>query len=103
MTVLPWIPLTLQAWLPLIGAFLFGAVVGWMAQQVLHNTARPDVKWLASMIAVLGAGVVTALFEPRSILFGAYCTGLALAFFIREGLLRWQKASRQRTTKGPQE
>lgn len=95
--VLPWIPLWLQAWLPLVGAMTFGAVIGWMAHFVLHKTAKPDVKWLSWMIAVLGGGAVTALFEPRSILFGSYCVGLALAFFIRAGAM----SPRKGTAKAP--
>ncbi len=95
-----WLPLWMQEWLPLIGAMMFGAVVGWMAHFVLHRAARPDVKWLASMIAVIGGGAVTALFEPRSLLFGSYCIGLALAFFARAGLIRWQLPSQERTAKG---
>jgi hypothetical protein len=79
---------------------MFGGVVGWMAHHVLHRAARPDVKWLASMIAVIGGGAVTALFEPRSLLFGAYCIGLALAFFARAGVVGWQLPSQERTTTG---
>jgi len=63
-----------------------------MANHVLEKAKQVDVKWLGSMIGILGGGAVTALFEPRSQLFGAYCVGLAGAFFIRVFLLpvvRW--------------
>lgn len=69
--------------LPMWGAGLFGAVVGWLANHVLQRVEKPDVAWLSSMIGVLGGGAVTALFEPRSLLFGAYCVGLGAAFFFR--------------------
>jgi hypothetical protein len=69
--------------LPVIGAVCFGTVIGWMANHVLERAKEVNVKWLGSMISILGGGAVTALFEPRSQLFGAYCIGLAGAFFIR--------------------
>lgn len=80
------LPLWLQAWLPVAGVVLFGAVVGWVAGHVLRRTARPDVKWLASLVGVLGGGAVTALFPPQSVLFGAYCVGLAGGFFTHAGV-----------------
>jgi hypothetical protein len=76
----------------IIGAACFGAVVGWMANHVLERATQIDVKWLGSMVGVLGGGAITALFEPRSLLFAGYCIGLAGAFFIRALFLpavRW--------------
>jgi hypothetical protein len=59
----------------ILGAACFGAVIGWMANHVLQRADRLDVKWLGSMVTVLGGGAVTALFEPRSQLFAGYCIG----------------------------
>jgi uncharacterized membrane protein YeaQ/YmgE (transglycosylase-associated protein family) len=73
----------IQTALPLLGAVCFGAVVGWLANHVLEKATQVDVTWLGSMVGVIGGGAVTALFEPRSQVFGAYCIGLATAFFIR--------------------
>jgi hypothetical protein len=78
--------------LPVVGAACFGGVVGWMANHVLERAKEVNTKWLGSMISILGGGAVTALFEPRSQLFGAYCVGLAGAFFIRViflPVIRW--------------
>jgi len=92
-TLWTWVPLWMQEWIPLTGAALFGAVVGIMAHHVLNKAARPDVKWLAAMLAVIGGGAVTALFEARSVLFGCYCIGLAAAFFARAGVIWWRRPS----------
>ena len=73
----------LEFWLPPLGAAFFGAVIGWMVNHVLQRAERVDVKWLASLIGVIGGGAVTSLFEKGSVLFGAYCVGLGIAFFIR--------------------
>ncbi len=78
-------------WLPIIGATSFGAVIGWMVNHVLQRAERVDIKWLASLIGVIGGGAVTAIFEKRGVFFGAYCVGLAIAFFGRAFLLSSSK------------
>ena len=72
-----------QLWLPIIGASFFGAVVGWLAHNVFQRAELLNVSWLASMIGVVGGGAVTALFPQGSLMFGAYCVGLGIAFFAR--------------------
>jgi hypothetical protein len=91
-----WVPLWMQEWIPLSGAALFGAVVGSMAHHILQKAERPDVKWFASMLAVIGGGAVTALFEARSVLFGAYCIGMAVAFFARAVVVWWRRPPKER-------
>jgi hypothetical protein len=77
---------------PIIGATCFGAVVGWMANHVLERATQVDIKWLGSMVGVLGGGAITALFPQASQMFAGYCIGLAGAFFLRVFFLpvaRW--------------
>lgn len=81
-----WLPLPLQEWLPLIGALAFGGVVGWTAHHILVS-AEADIKLLASIVGVIGGGAVTALFPAKGMLFGTYCIGLALAFFIHSAMI----------------
>ena len=82
-----WIALRLQAWCLVIGATLFGAVVGSMVRRVLDQAAQFDTKGLASVVGVIGGAAVTALFSRNSMLFGAYAVGLGLAFFFSAALL----------------
>lgn len=72
-----------QLWyIPLIGAAFFGAVVGWLAHNVFQRAEVLNVSWLASMIGIIAGGAVTAIFQQKS-LFGAYCMGLGISFFLR--------------------
>lgn len=77
-----WISLRLQAWTLVIGATLFGAVIGSMVRRLLDQTEQFDVKGLAAIVGVIGGGAVTALFSRNSMLFGAYAVGLGVAFFL---------------------
>ena len=70
-------------YIPIIGACLFGTVVGWLAHNVFQRAELLNVSWLASMVGVIGGGAVTAIFRPNSLMFGAYCIGLSFAFFVR--------------------
>jgi len=87
-----WLPLWLPEVVTLVGVLAFGAVVGWLAHHTFHKTATPDAKWLGGMVGgmlgVIAGGALTSLLEPREWLFGTYCVGLALAFFIRAAALR---------------
>ena len=74
--------MSVETIIPPIGAAFFGAVVGWLAHHIFLRAKPVNVRWLATMIGVIGGGAVTALFERGSILFGAYCIGLGIAFFI---------------------
>jgi hypothetical protein len=69
--------------LPIIGSVCFGLVIGWMTCRVHHDAPAIDIKWLAGMIGTIGGGVVTALFTEGSEMFGAYCIGLTVGFFVR--------------------
>jgi hypothetical protein len=70
-------------WLPLVGAWWFGAVVGWIVQRAYQEAQSIDSTWLSNMLGVIGGGVVTALFPNGSAIFGAYAVGLGMAFFAR--------------------
>lgn len=77
-----WIPLRTQAWTLVLGAVLFGAVIGRMVRQVLARVSNFDASGLAAVVGVIGGGAVTALFSRDSMLFGAYAVGLGIAFFL---------------------
>lgn len=72
----------IQMWLPLTGAGSFGAVVGWMTHHTYTASREMTVKSLGAIIGVIGGGAVTAIFQDK-LLFGAYCIGLCVAFFVR--------------------
>ncbi len=63
------------------GALCFGLVIGWVTYRTLRrkegNAALSD---LATVIGVVGGGVVTTLFADQT-LFGWYSIGLAVGFF----------------------
>ena len=64
------------------GALCFGLVVGWVTHRTLHR--KDDATKLGDIAAVIGAvggAAVTALFKIGD-LFGAYCIGLAIGFFV---------------------
>jgi hypothetical protein len=79
--------------LPKWGALCFGLVVGWMTCRVFHDARATDTKWLSTMIGTIAGGAITALFgSGASEMFGAYCIGLAIGFFLRPVFLwlgRW--------------
>lgn len=68
--------------LQLIGAGLFGLVLGWFAYFV-NRHRREDIKLadIAGFVAAIGGGAVLALFPSGSDLFGVYGIGLAVGFF----------------------
>ena len=65
-----------------VGAVAFGLVIGWVTYRTLRRkegvSALSDI---SSVIAAVGGGVVTALFKSSE-LFGFYCIGLAIGFFL---------------------
>lgn len=68
--------------LSLVGAGLFGSVVGWITYRTLRRRSD-DVKLgdLAAVVAAVGGGaVVTGRFSQPD-LFGAYGIGLAAGFY----------------------
>lgn len=69
--------------LAITGAFCFGSVVGWMTHFTLQRATRVDTRWLGSIVAIIGGGALTKMYDPTSGLFGAYAIGLAGSFFFR--------------------
>jgi hypothetical protein len=65
-----------------VGAVCFGVVVGWITYRSLRRNDRPaGVSDLASAIAAIGGGAVTALYgDGRSDAFGWYAIGLLAGF-----------------------
>lgn len=66
----------------LVGAFLFGLVIGWVAYRTLRRSNETvAISDIATVIGAVGGAVVTGLFDSPEI-FGWYCIGLAAGFFI---------------------
>ena len=67
--------------LQLIGAGLFGLVIGWFLYYL--NRYRKDVALtdLATVVGAVGAGAVLTLFPAKTDLFAAYGIGFAAGFF----------------------
>jgi zinc transporter ZupT len=65
-----------------IGAVCFGLVVGWITYRTLRRkesvTALSDI---STVIGAVGGAAVTGLFKDAE-LFGLYCIGLAVGFFL---------------------
>jgi ABC-type protease/lipase transport system fused ATPase/permease subunit len=65
-----------------IGAGCFGLVVGWVTYRTLRRKeGTTQLSDLASVIAAVGGAAVTKLFDNPN-LFGWYCIGLAVGFFL---------------------
>lgn len=65
------------------GVLCFGAVLGYVTYRMLiRTTANAAISDLTTVVAAIGGGVVTALVEPGTPLFGWYGVGLALGFVI---------------------
>jgi hypothetical protein len=77
----------------LIGAFCFGALLGWYVYYV-NRHRRGDVQLgdLVTLVGVIGGGAVLTLFPEETDLFGAYGIGLAVGFFAHLGLLIYMRA-----------
>ena len=68
--------------LQLIGAGLFGVVLGWFVYFVnRHRGGDVALADIGTLIAAVGAGAVLSLFPAGTDLFGAYGIGLAVGFF----------------------
>lgn len=64
-----------------LGSLCFGFVIGWVTYRTLRRQGEiVAVSNIASVIAAVGGGAVTAVFAKE--LFGWYCIGLALGFFV---------------------
>ena len=67
--------------IPEQGAIGFGAVFGWIVYLAYwQNVDKMDIKWLATLLGVIGGVSITTLFSSPP-LFGAYGIGLAGGFF----------------------
>lgn len=62
-----------------LGAFSFGAVIGWCASLAIRSGPAFGLSQLSALIGAVGGAAVSAHFEQ--VLFSAYCVGLALFFF----------------------
>jgi hypothetical protein len=63
------------------GAFLFGAVIGWIAYYTLAHSKSHGPQDIATVIGAIGGAAVLALFPAQSSLFSSYSIGLAVGFF----------------------
>lgn len=67
--------------IPMVGAWCFGAVVGWITYRTLRRReGSAQLSDIATVIGVLGGAAVTALFKLPD-LFGVYCIGVFIGFF----------------------
>jgi O-antigen/teichoic acid export membrane protein len=68
--------------LPLVGALAFGIVIGWVTYRTLRRrTDTVGLSDIATVIGAVGGAAVTTLFDTDD-LFGAYCIGLFVGFFV---------------------
>ena len=65
-----------------VGALCFGLVIGWVAYRTLRRSGETvALSDIATVIGAVGGAAVTGLFKDQA-LFGTYCIGLALGFFL---------------------
>lgn len=65
-----------------IGALCFGLVVGWVTYRTLRRREGiSNLSDISTVIGAVGGAAVTALFKDGA-LFGMYCIGLAVGFFL---------------------
>lgn len=67
-----------------IGAFCFGAVIGWCASLAIRTDSVFGLSQLSALIGAVGGAAVSAHFDQ--LLFSAYCVGLAIFFFLHRFL-----------------
>jgi hypothetical protein len=66
----------------MLGAGGFGFLIGWYVYYInRHRKGDVQMSDLVTLIGVVGGGSVTALFEQKTDLFGAYGIGLFAGFF----------------------
>jgi len=65
-----------------LGALSFGALIGWYVYYI-NRYRKADVQFsdITTLVGVIGGGSITALFDAKGTMFGAYGIGLALGFF----------------------
>jgi len=64
-----------------VGAICFGLVIGWITYRTLRRSTGTAISDLAAVIAAVGGGAVTLLFDTK-IPFAYYSIGLAAGFFL---------------------
>ena len=65
-----------------IGALCFGLVIGWITYRTLRRKeGMSNLSDISTVIGAVGGATVTALFKEGQ-LFGMYCIGLAIGFFV---------------------
>ena len=73
----------------IVGALCFGIIVGWVTYRTLRRTGETvAISNIASVIAAVGGGAVTAVFKTPDI-FAWYCIGLFVGFFAYLILGNW--------------
>jgi hypothetical protein len=66
----------------LLGAGGLGVIIGWYLYYInRYRASDVQLSDLVTLVGVLGGGSITALFGPRTDLFGAYGIGLVVGFF----------------------
>jgi hypothetical protein len=66
----------------LVGAFVFGAVIGWFVYHTLRYRRGPtSLDDIAKLIGMIGGGAVLVLFPEKSEMFAWYGIGLGAGFF----------------------
>ncbi|MFD9738171.1 hypothetical protein [Umezawaea sp. NPDC059074] len=79
-----------------VGALVFGLVVGFITYRTLVRTAdKAAVTDLVAVVGVIGGGVVTNLYDPAGDPFAWYAIGLALGmavFFLAYWKMNGKKA-----------
>lgn len=66
----------------LLGAAGFGAIIGWYLYYInRYRKGDVQVSDIVTLIGAIGGAAVTALFDARTDLFGAYGIGLFAGFF----------------------
>ncbi|MER8802303.1 hypothetical protein [Mesorhizobium sp. M0998] len=69
-------------WLPLAGAFGFGALIGWYVYYVnRYRRGEIQLSDVTTLVGVIGGASVLAIFDRNTPLFGAYGIGLFVGFF----------------------
>lgn len=78
------------------GAVCFGLVIGYLTYRTLIRTKdKPKISDLAAVLAAIGGGAVTSLFDPSTELFAFYSIGLLIGmvvYFIGYGVLNGKTA-----------
>jgi hypothetical protein len=66
---------------PLVGAFCFGGVLGWITAETVSRAKDLGVKHLAGIVTAILGAAITSTFKD-SLLFAWYCIGLAVGYTI---------------------